>query len=93
MAKHKNYIENFDGEMTDLVVEIGNMTHEARQEFFAEFANYVHNQAKSDEKVNRFKYAKLLSEIAIKLSEIQDLESKCWEICEPYTVVVNKDDK
>ena len=93
MTEHKNYVEGFDGELTDLVDKIGSMSHDARQEFFANFANYVNNQAERDEEAKRLKYAKILREIALKLTEVEVLEGECWDICEPYTIVVDRENE
>jgi len=77
--------------MTDLVSEIGDMTHSARAEFFETFQQYVAGQAEADTDRGRVRYAGLLSEIAIKLAEIKELEDECWQICEPFTIVSDRE--
>lgn len=87
---HKNYCANYNGTLSDLAVDIGAMTHEARAELFKFLANYVEKQSISDSSRGRVKYAKKLNDIADLLKQIKNLEDQAWDICKSRTNVVSK---
>ena len=92
MGKHPDYVEGFNGSMSDLAKAVSNMSYDKQAEFVIYYSNFTRMQSKEDMENNKPNLAKILYNASKFLTCAISYFGKAWEICEPRTEKIKRKD-
>ena len=82
--KHPEKIEKYDGTLTQLAEDLGNLRYDALADFLRDLSQKIQADGKKDEARGRTQLAGSLFNCAQVLSEGAKSIDKAWKISEPY---------
>lgn len=82
--EHKTEVSGYEGRMSELATEIGNLRYDALQRFLSFLSAKLHVDGSTDEGRGRAKLAKELHSASIKTMEASLHISQAWEISAPH---------
>ena len=83
-SKHKDYVEGFSGNLTDLAEKIGDLRYDTLAEFFCLLSDKICRDGYKDKSAGRTKLAVSLFDISEYLESAEVAAIKSWKISEPY---------
>ena len=82
--KHKRHIERYDGDMQQLVNDIGDLHYEALESFFDLLTEKIKEDSWKDKQAGRELLGKGLYELALSISKSAQITERIYEICAPH---------
>lgn len=82
--KHPEKIEKYDGALTQLAEDLGNLRYDALADFLRDLSKKIKADGKQDEARGRTQLANSLFNCAQVLDEGAKAIDKAWKISEPY---------
>jgi hypothetical protein len=81
---HKNYIENYKGNLKELAEDIGNLKYDALADFLRLLSEKIKKDGEKDKLRGRIKLSTSLFNCSEKIGQSAENIDKAWEISEPY---------
>lgn len=81
--KHPVEIEKYDGSLTDLAEDLGNLRYDALRDFLNQLAIKLYRDGMADFAADRRQLGEKLFLASISLEEVAELVHRAWVICEP----------
>lgn len=87
--KHTDTVSRYNGSMTQLAEEIGNLKYDALASFLSLLSKKIESDGEKDFSRGRIKLAASLKDCSLKDCSLKLKESslpieRAWEICKPY---------
>lgn len=82
--KHTDTVSRYNGSMTELVEDLGNLKYDALANFLSLLSKKIESDGEKDFNRGRIKLAASLKECSLKLKESSLPIERAWEICKPY---------
>ena len=82
--KHKRTIDKYNGSISELVEDIGNLHYETLAEFIKELSSKIERDAKKDEAAGRTQLSEELYGAAEYLEITSTYIEQAWVISKPY---------
>jgi hypothetical protein len=81
---HPKQVERFNGSLTELAENLGNLQYDVLAEFLGLLALKIEQDAKNDNERGRAKLGGSLKQWADDLKNAEDAITQAWAICQPY---------
>lgn len=81
---HKTEVEAYDGTLSKLAEDLGDLRYDALALFLEEFSQKMSLDGEKDAGRGRHQLAHQLSDCAEQLAQAAKSIDKAWKICEPY---------
>lgn len=81
---HQTQVENYNGNLTDLAEEIGNLRYDALADFLDLLSKKIRKDGEKDENRGRVKLATQLFSATDSLEKSKENIDEAWRISEPY---------
>lgn len=81
---HKKEIDNYDGDLNQLVDDIGDLHYKTLTKFLFDLSLKIKNDSIKDRKNNRKKLSVFLSESSLSLHDAGNHMKNAWEISKPF---------
>jgi hypothetical protein len=85
--KHKIKIENYNGDLDQLVIEIGDLRYDVLEKFLSKLSNKIKEDGIKDESRGRVRLAKCLNLTSKELINGSKNIQEAWAISEPFMYV------
>lgn len=82
--KHKKDIEKYDGNLSELAIDIGDLHYESLRDFLKELSKKINKDSHKDHEAGRTQLAESLKELSMDLLGASYVADDVWDICEPY---------
>lgn len=84
MMIHKTTVEKYNGTLTDLAEDLGNLRYDALVDFLQHLSAKIERDAAQDQAKGRPQLATALRGCSEKLSAASLDIATAWKICDPY---------
>ncbi len=81
---HPKQIDRFNGSLTELAEDLGNLQYDVLAEVLGLLATKIEQDATKDSERGRVKLAASLKRCADNLNNAEDAITQAWAICQPY---------
>lgn len=84
MEKHKKIVEKYEGTLSGLAEDIGNLHYETLTEFLTELSNKLRQDSNKDADAGRVKLAEELFMASAYVKEASEKIGRAWVISKPF---------